>query len=270
MDSRAQEDASQDGQLAGEVMDSLGDHGEPVSDGMAHMQGDGNQGGTSEEVSTRKFQERIKRLNRSHEREIRDLQARMANMQQQPQQNSMQNQGNSYDQPQGGNIAEHIQQAVNFALQHKDNEERKVREAQNAAKVQRQYDDLHRHLDTVADKYEDFDDVVKGPDAQFSTHMRDAALFLPKKGQGSAGEVLYHLGKNPQELERISRLHPLEQASEMVKLSHALISGGEHKGSQSVRPLGQIKSNPVTNSAGVTEKTSPAEIRARMKAGKFK
>ena len=99
--------------------------------------------------------------------------------------------------------------------------------------------------------------------------MRDAALMLPKKGAGSAGEVLYKLGKNPEELSRISKLHPHEQAQELVAISHALISGGENKGS-SQRPLGQIKNNPVTNSAGVTEKTSPAQIRALMKAGKFK
>lgn len=265
MDSRAQENESQDGQLSGEVMESLGEP-QAGSEGNNPPESEGGE----DAVSTRKFQERLKRLNRAHEREIRELQAKMAQMQQQGAQAPMQNPGNQYEAPQGGNIQEHIQQAVNFALQHKEMEERKAKEAQNAAKVQRQYDDLHRHLDSVADKYEDFDDVVKGPDAQFSTHMRDAALFLPKKGSGSAGEVLYHLGKNPQELERISRLHPLDQASEMVKLSHALISGGEQKGSQSVRPLGQIKSNPVTNSGAVTEKTSPAEIRARMKAGKFK
>lgn len=261
MDSRAQENEGQDGQLAGEVMESLGEQSPHAENAEGEGSGDGGQ---------RKFQERLKRLNRAHEREIRELQARMAQMQSQSQMNATQNQNNGYEMPQGNDIAGHIQQAVNFALQHKDMEERKAKEAQNAAKVQRQYDELHRHLDNVADKYEDFDDVVKGPDAQFSTHMRDAALFLPKKGAGSAGEVLYHLGKNPQELERISRLHPLDQASEMVKLSHALISGGEQKGSQSVRPLGQIKSNPVTNSHAITEKTTPAEIRARMKAGKFK
>ena len=99
--------------------------------------------------------------------------------------------------------------------------------------------------------------------------MRDAALMLPKKGPGSAGEVLYKLGKNPEELSRIAKLHPVDQASELVALSHALISGGENKQSQS-RPLGQIKSNPVVNSAGVTDKTPVSDIRDRMKKGTFK
>jgi hypothetical protein len=56
----------------------------------------------------------------------------------------------------------------------------------------------------------------------------------------------------------------------MAKLSHALISGGEQKASQPNRPLGQIKSNPVTNSHVVTDKTPVGSIRQRMKSGNWK
>jgi hypothetical protein len=127
---------------------------------------------------------------------------------------------------------------------------------------------MHKHLDKMSDKYDDFDEVVKGEDAPFTTHMATAAMLLPRTGAGSAGEVLYKLGKNPEELKRIANLHPLDQASEMVKLSHALISGGEQKGSSNPsRPLGNIKSNPVTNSRDVTDKTPVSELRRRMKTG---
>jgi hypothetical protein len=165
-------------------------------------------------------------------------------------------------------IDEAIHKAVSFALQHKDMEERKARDAEAQHHIAKQYQELNRHLDSTADKYDDFDDVVRG-DAPFTAHMRDAALMLPKKGPGSAGEVLYKLGKDPEALARIAKLHPVDQASELVALSHALISGGEHK-SQSNRPLGHIKSNPVVNSAGITDKTPISDIRTRMKSGKFK
>ena len=257
MDSRAQEGLSQDGSMAEEVNESLG------TEKMPEAQAEGTE---QANVPLHSLQKRLKQQERTHAREMREMQARMAQMQ--AGQGQMQSQPPM--QPSMGGIDEQIQQGVRLALQQMEMEQRKAKEAENAAKVQKQYGELQKHLDATADKYEDFDDVVHGHDAPFSEHMRDAALFLPKKGAGSAGEVLYHLGKNREELERISKLHPLDQASEMVKLSHALISGGEAKGTQPARPLGQIKSNPVTNSYAITDKTTPAEIRARMKAGKFK
>ena len=128
---------------------------------------------------------------------------------------------------------------------------------------------LQRHLDQTSDKYEDFDQLVRDPNLPFTHTIRDAALMLPTQGAGSAGEVLYKLGKNPEELERISKMLPHQQAQEVIKLSHALIQGGSER-SNTQRPIGSIKANPVVNSAGVNEKTSPAQIRALMKAGKFK
>lgn len=270
MDSRAQDLPSEEGNLAGEVMDSIGENAhEHLPDGESHeghMQGDGNSG---KELPAY-IKARLGRQETKHRREMREMQARMAEMQshlehRQPPQPD----GNSYGAPVGSDD-ERIHKAVAHALQYKEMEERKAKEAENAAKVRSEYQDLHNHLDAMNDKYDDFEEVVRGEDAKFTPHMRDAALFLPKKGAGSAGEVLYHLGKHPEELERVSRLHPMKQASELVKLSHALISGGEPKASTPSRPLGQIKSNPVTNSHAITEKTSPSEIRARMKAGKFK
>lgn len=219
-------------------------------------------------------QKRLKQQKRAHDREIREMQARMAEMQAQlaPQGNPQSFDANpniapgGYQQP--GNMDETIQRAVSVALQHRDMEERKAKDREAAAHIAKQYQDLQKHLDKTSDKYDDFDELVRG-DAPFTAHMRDAALMLPKQGSGAAGEVLYHLGKNPEELKRISQLPPVDQASEMVKLSHALISGGDNK-KVSPRIVGQIKANPVSNSVGVTDKTPPSEIRALMKAGKFK
>lgn len=250
-------------ELAGEVEDSLG---MPTDAAAEIPQGHGSEGG--EKVEDPLYvQKRLKQQKRSHDREIRELHARIADMQNSNSHaNTEQNSDQSNPYGDGSHVDEQIHKAVSYALRHKEMEENKAKQAEQAAHVHRQYQDLHRHLDSVADKYDDFDDVVRGEQTPFTGHMRDASLLLPKTGPGSAGETLYKLGKNKDELLRISKLHPLDQASEIVKLSHALISGGDSKASHTPRTLGQVKSTPVNNSTA----QDTASIRARMKAGTFK
>ncbi|HSW70400.1 MAG TPA: hypothetical protein VLH77_00275 [Gammaproteobacteria bacterium] len=249
-----------------DVVESLGSPKEEMLDSNESM----GEEGKGDPVYVQK---RLKQQKRAHEREMREMHARMAELQNQLQPNENQSSfqsnpyGNAGTSP-SGNVDETIQKAVSFALNQRDLEERKAKDAEARADIANEYQGLQRHLDHMADKYDDFDDSVRG-NAPFTATIRDTALLLPKEGPGSAGEVLYKLGKNPEELLRISKLHPHKQAAEVVKLSHALIHGGETKG-QSSRPLGQIKNNPVSNSVGVTDKTTPAQIRELMKAGKFK
>ncbi len=254
-----------------EVMDSVGIPEEAEQDESHETPG--NQGGNRDTLSVQK---RLKAQRRAHDREMREMQSRMDQMQammQQGQQGNPMQQQQQQD-PNGGGAGsdptqDAIRQAVTYALQQKEMSEHKARESEAQQHIAKQYAELNRHLDSTADKYDDFEDVVRG-DVPFTEAMRDAALLLPKKGQGSAGEVLYHLGKNPEELARIGKLPKINQASEVIALSQALMSGGESKGQQNARPLGQIKSNPVVNGAGVHEKTPVSEIRSRMKKGTFK
>lgn len=264
------ESAQDNTEQAQEIMEDVGEPKEAVDEINESHESVGHEN-TGDPLYVQK---RLKQQKRAHDREMRDMQARMAEMQAQMSspQNPQSFDANPNAQPGSyspGGMDETISKAVNFALQQRDAEERKVKAAEAAQSISKQYHNLQQHLDSVADKYDDFDEVVRGDDAPFTATMRDAALMLPKKGSGSAGEVLYKLGKNPEELKRISKLYPHEQAAELVALSHALISGGEQKGS-SPRPLGQVKANPVVNSAGVTEKTPVSDIRARMREGTFK
>jgi len=160
-----------------------------------------------------------------------------------------------------------IQKAVRFALGAKEHEERQAREAQSHAHVQKQYERLHNEFDKASDKYDDFDDVVRGDDVPFTPHVRDALLLVE-----NPADVAYRLGKNKSELERISRLHPIDQAREVNKLSHSLMSGNGAKASAQTKanPLGNIRNNPAHSSTAVTDKTPPSVIRARMKAGTWK
>lgn len=264
MDSRQDMSGNDMESAGGEVAEDQGMPTEQMAEETPASEGESNRG------DSLAVQKRLKQMKRAHEREIRELHDRMSNMQSQQHPGQMhQQQYNPQEAAMSGGMDDAIHKAVSYALQQKDMEERKAKDMQSQQHIAKQYQELSKHLDSTSDKYDDFEDVVRGDQIPFTAHMRDAALMLPKKGPGSAGEVLYKLGKNPEELSRIARLHPVDQASELVALSHALISGGENKQSQS-RPLGQIKSNPVVNSAGVNDKTPVSDIRDRMKKGTFK
>lgn len=282
MDSNQDMSGNDTENVGGQALEDLGMSTEGASDENQEAQGHESAEEDGEQSSKKRPTgwERLKKKTRQQERDIQELHARIAEMQSQlqPNQSMQQPQQSPYDagnpmqqqQPmqQGAGNMDMIQQAVSYALQQKELEERKANEAKAQQHIIKQYQDLNKHLDSTSDKYDDFDEVVRG-EAPFTAAMRDIALTLPKKGAGSAGEVLYRLGKNPEELSRIAKLHPVDQAAELIALSHALISGGEQKQSQP-RPLGQIKSNPVVNSVGVTEKTPVSDIRSRMKKGTFK
>lgn len=247
---------------ASDVLDEVG----MSDDGNAEKQsidGEGKQDDLPKGVK-----DRLGRQEKRHQRQLRQLRA---DFEQRLAQQSNPIQDDASDNPymtgsnQAGNVSEQIQQAVSYALQQKELQERKAKESQQAQHVQKQYGELDNHLNRMGDKYDDFEDVVRNESAPFTAHMRDAALMLPKNGAGSAGEVLYKLGKNPSELQRIANLHPLDQASEMVKLSHALLGGNSAIKTQDEKPIGNIKSNPVTNSSSITEKTPVSDLRQRMK-----
>lgn len=159
-----------------------------------------------------------------------------------------------------------IQMAVRMALGAKDHEERQAKEAQSHAHVQKQYKRLNDEFDGASEKYEDFDDVVRADDAPFTPQVRDALLLVK-----NPAEVAYRLGKNRTELERISKLHPIDQVREVYNLSMSLMGGqGEKPNVTKSNPLGSVKANPAYSSSSVTGKTPPSVIRARMKAGTWK
>ncbi len=215
---------------------------------------------------------------KKHQREIRELHDRIGNMQammssSQGQPNSASHQNdNPYPSPgqpipAGMNEQDRIQHAVLMTLGMKDKAERDAHAAQSQAHIQKQYKRMGDEFDRASDKYDDFDEVVRGDDVPFSPHVRDALLLTE-----NPAEVAYKLGKNRAELERISRLHPLDQAREVNKLSFSLMGGqnGKQSSANTSTPLGSIKANPASSSNAVTDKTPPSSIRARMKAGTWK
>lgn len=213
---------------------------------------------------------------KKHAREMRQMQEHLMRMQAQlggdsanPQQNYSSNPYPSPGQPNppANTEEERIQHAVRIALGAKEHAEKQAKMAEHQAHVQKQYQRLNDEFDRASDKYDDFDDIVRESDAPFTDHVRDALLLIE-----NPAEVAYRLGKNRSELERISKLHPLAQAKEVIKLGTSLMSGNSGKPSSHAKanPLGTIRQNPAGSPGAITDKTPASAIRARMKAGTWK
>lgn len=260
MDEQAENISGQEeSNLAGQTMEDLGIP-EKVADESETLEG------TTHEDP---IQQRLGRQAAKHRREMRMMQEQLQDLRSQiaPQASEHQSTESFTGQPQGGNVNDQISMAVAAALRAKDEHEQ--RQTQEKAEKERQdhmakqYQSLNDSFDKASEKYEDFDDIVRHPEAPFTPAMRDYALTLD-----NAADVLYKLGKNPEELKRISKLPAIQQAREMSKLSFALMGGTKAPEVQS-KPMGQIKGNPVASHA-VTEKTSVSDIRSRMKSGGWK
>lgn len=259
-----QDSLSQDN--AEEVLGSLGVDPEK-SDSMNESEA----GSLAKEADPLAIKKRLGMQAKKHQREMRAMQEQIMQMQAQMGKQPMpdNSDANPYAQSQpnqqGMSIEEQIQRGVRFALHAKDQQEAQAKEAERMAHVHKQYQLMNNEFDKASDKYEDFDDVVRGENTPFTSSVRDALLLVD-----NPADVAYKLGKNPDELQRISKLHPLDQAREVNKLSFALMGG--NNGSSSApsgngsKPMNPIKANPVTSSAN----NSAASIRARMKAGNWK
>lgn len=216
---------------------------------------------------------------KKHAREMRQMQAQMMQMQQQMAGQSdstmtqvPHNPQNAYPspgQPNGAGMSEEqkIQRAVQLALGMKAQEEQQAKRAEQQAHIQKQYQNLNDEFDRASEKYDDFDDVVRGENVPFTPHIRDALLLV-----NNPADVAYKLGKSPEDLQRISNLHPLDQAREVNKLSFSLMNGNGKQAPQTNKsnPMGQVKVNPAIGNAAITGNTPASTIRARMKAGTWK
>lgn len=65
------------------------------------------------------------------------------------------------------------------------------------------------------EKYADYDSVALNPELPIKQGSVVDAFILDS---ANGTDVLYHLGKNPQELERINGMNPLQQARELFKI----------------------------------------------------
>lgn len=217
--------------------------------------------------------EKLGMQEKRHKKEIRKLKSQIdelasrMNFQSSPntqQENPYMSQSDNYSANGNNQAVDPMQHAVAAAMQAIENKQKQQQDMERMQHLHKQYQDLTSDLANGSDKYDDFDEVVMDKSKAFTPAMQEAALLIPNRT-----DVFYKLGKNPDELQRISKLQPIEQAKEMVKLSIALIGGnGGQSASTAVKTMGNIKSNPVSNSSSqVSEKTPFSDLRRRIKAG---
>lgn len=219
-------------------------------------------------------QKRLKRLERNHQRELRSVQDELAQVRRIAEMQSSQNSQNgsgqsngvngmlspdgsgSYMPPQGED--ERIARAVEMAFQRQNQQMQQLQQHQNQQYMANKYQDLSKRLDIGSDKYDDFDSVVRD-NPKFTETMRDVSLGLPHPE-----EVLYHIGKTPDVLEKISSLKPIDQMKEMIALSHTLTSGGMKSPSKSADTLGEIRATPRSSSS-IDENTPISDLKTRIR-----
>lgn len=120
--------------------------------------------------------------------------------------------------------------------------------------------EFQKKLNEASDRYDDFDDVVYAPDNPISKPIAQIAHYLP-----NAGDVIYALSKNKQELMRINRLDPDDRIMAMAAFAFKLATNGSSKVTQAPKPVtGQVKSSPTKKSLG-TEGMSIRELKTHLK-----
>lgn len=110
-------------------------------------------------------------------------------------------------------LAEHTAKRV--YREHIKSEEESRRQSQARDVQARRRTAWENHAEKVAEKYDDGEDVV----THFASEVKLSAPALDAILESDLGfEIMYHLGKHDAEVERISKLSPARQASEIGKL----------------------------------------------------
>lgn len=104
----------------------------------------------------------------------------------------------------------------------RENQE-KQRQAQTQAEKTRSF---QQRAESVRETHPDFDQVVGNPALPISQAMADAA-YSSEKGP----EILYHLGQNPQEAEKLYNLSPIEAAMAIGRIEASLSRPARNKSS---------------------------------------
>lgn len=147
------------------------------------------------------------------------------------------------------------------AEREKDSRE-KATEDEKAA-IAEIYQELDGKMEKGRKKYDDFDELVLNEDLKISESMVEAILL-----SDTPEDVLYYLGKHPNECADIAELPPLKIAHELGKIEAKINAPPPKKKITSApEPISPIKTTGVTEKR--LEDLPPKEFRAAREAGRI-
>jgi len=114
----------------------------------------------------------------------------------------------------------------------------------------------HDKEEEVRAKYDDFEQVAYNPNLPITTVMAQSI-----QASDNGPEVAYHLGANPREAERISRLSPIMQAKEIGKIEAQLTANPPIKKTSNA-PAPILPVSARTTGSPAYDTTDPRSIKS--------
>lgn len=138
--------------------------------------------------------------------------------------------------------------------------ERKAEELLRQRETKQQHqailEQYHELEETARDKYDDFDQIAYNPNLPVTEYMAQSI-----QASDIGPDVLYWLGTNPKEADRIARLNPILQAKEIGKIEASLSSNPPvRKTSTAPAPIAPV--TPRASGANVLDTTDPRSIKS--------
>ena len=134
--------------------------------------------------------------------------------------------------------------------------EQKIAEREQRKQQAEILETYHDKEEEVRAKYDDFEQVAYNPNLPITTVMAQSI-----QASDNGPEVAYHLGANPREAERISRLSPIMQAKEIGKIEAQLAANPPvKKTSNAPAPISPVSARSSGSPAYDT--TDPRSIKS--------
>lgn len=131
-------------------------------------------------------------------------------------------------------------------------------EEQRKAQTQRERQEMIlKHAereDEATEEFPDYVQVTRNPSLAITGDMLDA-IVLSDIGH----KIAYHLGKNPEEAARISKLHPVAQAKEIGMLEAKLSSAPAPSTSKAAPPIRPLKGS-ASVATDMPQDTDPVHV----------
>ena len=134
--------------------------------------------------------------------------------------------------------------------------EQKIAEREQRKQQAEMLNTYHDKEEEVRAKYDDFEQVAYNPNLTITTVMAQSI-----QASDNGPEVAYHLGANPREAERISRLSPIMQAKEIGKIEAQLTANPPiKKTSNAPAPISPVSAR--TTGSPAYDTTDPRSIKS--------